>query len=92
MTCSHCGKTAEQNNNWVLCPYYKYAPVCMTHCYSDCKRFDMAVGKCIYTLRKAERNGKKSNAGNKNALEIAYEPELSRSVLASERSGHSSHN
>nr|DAY98007.1 MAG TPA: zinc-ribbon domain protein [Caudoviricetes sp.] len=35
MTCSHCGKTAEQNNNWVLCPYYKYAPVCMTHCYSD---------------------------------------------------------
>jgi hypothetical protein len=59
MTCSHCGKTAEQNNNWVLCPYYKYAPVCMTHCYSDCKRFDMAVGKCIYTLRKAERNGKK---------------------------------
>lgn len=59
MTCSHCGKTAEQNHNWVLCPYYKYAPVCMTHCYSDCKRFDSAVGKCIYTLRKAERNGKK---------------------------------
>nr|DAJ39899.1 MAG TPA: hypothetical protein [Caudoviricetes sp.] len=48
--CKRCGGNGK--GNFVLCPFYKYEPICMAHCYNECKKFDRASGKCLFLQKK----------------------------------------